>query len=112
VAETAKDDADQAVFPTMASLFGSNRFLPSASTASQCSARRPTWSTFLQLLDREELDWQGFPLDDWRARHGGAGYEARYQKPYDALLMRRPDLANLALTCENTLTAMALHRIS
>jgi len=58
----------------------------------------------LQFLDRAEGDWRYF-TDKWRKDHGEE-YSARYSKPYDALIARRPDLIHLPLTCENTHTAL------
>ena len=59
----------------------------------------------LQFLDRKETDWQYF-LDKWKTDHAGQDYVAKYAKPYDALIDRRPDIINLPLTCENTNTAL------
>jgi hypothetical protein len=58
----------------------------------------------LQFLDPEQLDWDSF-LRAWEDRHGEP-FTAKYKKPYDALIERRPDLPHLPLTCENTLRAL------
>ncbi|MEP7115554.1 MAG: neuraminidase-like domain-containing protein, partial [Ilumatobacteraceae bacterium] len=53
----------------------------------------------LKFLDPDESVWQGF-LSDWQRRHDGESYP--WGTPYDELMARRPDLAHLALTCDNT----------
>ena len=48
-------------------------------------------------------------LEKWKDEHGGEPYDGPkygYQKPFDALIERRPDLPHLPLTCENTHTAL------
>ncbi|MGK7913933.1 MAG: neuraminidase-like domain-containing protein [Prochloraceae cyanobacterium] len=77
----------------------------------------------------EALVWQNF-LNDWKAKHGSASYPFKNlteqtkfltkwrskhpgqpdpdteKTPYQVLIERRPDLPCLALTCENTHTAL------
>jgi hypothetical protein len=59
----------------------------------------------LQFLDPETHAWDHF-LTGWSERHGQQSYTAKYQKPYDALTARRPDITNIPLTCENTHTVL------
>ena len=90
-------------YPTMESLFGSLDYC-------ECEHCRSVLSPaaylvdLLQFIDPDSGVWGNF-LRHWEDGHGEA-YTARYLKPYDALVERRPDLPHLALTCENTLTAM------
>ncbi|XXY16741.1 neuraminidase-like domain-containing protein [Sorangium sp. So ce216] len=90
-------------FPTMESLFGSMDFC-------ECEHCRSVLSPaaylvdLLQLVDVEPGVWGNF-LAQWQAKHGEP-YTAKYRKPYDALVARRPDLPHLRLTCENTQTAL------
>lgn len=102
-------------FPTMESLFGSMDFC-------ECEHCRSVLSPaaylvdLLQFVDAEPGVWGNF-LAHWKATHGGhaytgnytlngQNYTGKYQKPYDALIARRPDLPHIALTCENTHTAL------
>ncbi|NEU08452.1 hypothetical protein GZH53_09040 [Flavihumibacter sp. R14] len=90
--------------PNLQQLFGSLDFC-------ECEHCRSVLSPaaylvdLLQFLDRKQTDWQYF-LDKWKTDHAGEEYEAKYTKPYDALIDRRPDLVNLPLTCQNTNTAL------
>lgn len=106
-APEGKDEAKDALikqFPTMESLFGSMDFC-------ECEHCRSVLSPaaylvdIMQFLDPEALVWENF-LADWKTRHGGDDYLAKYVKPYDALIERRPDLQHIKLTCENTNTAL------
>lgn len=104
-------------YPKLESLFGSLDFC-------ECEHCRSVLSPaaylvdLLQFLDDDPLVWSNF-LTDWKSRHGGEEYQkywnkkqggsartAAERKPYDALMERRPDLAHLPLTCENTHTAL------
>lgn len=91
-------------FPTMESLFGSMDFC-------ECEHCRTVLSPaaylvdLLQFVDVEPLIWGNF-LADWKQKHNGQDYTAKYKKPYDALIERRPDLPYIPLTCENTHTAL------
>jgi hypothetical protein len=90
-------------FPTMESLFGSMDFC-------ECDHCRSVLSpaaylvNLLQFLDPDALEW-GNILEHWNATHGSP-YAAKYKKPYDALIERRPDLPYIALTCANTKTSL------
>jgi hypothetical protein len=57
----------------------------------------------LQFVDAEPSVWDNF-LAHWEATHNNSPYP--HPKPYEVLVERRPDLAHLALTCENTHTAL------
>lgn len=91
-------------YPTMESLFGSLDFC-------ECDHCRSVLSPaaylvdLLQFLDPRGTEWSSF-LDLWKDRHNGEAYTAKYKKPYDALIERRPDLPHIPLTCENTHTAL------
>src|SRR5687768_4802630 len=91
-------------FPTMESLFGSMDFC-------ECEHCRSVLSPaaylvdLLQFVDAEPEVWGNF-LARWKDTHGGQDYTAKYKKPYDALIERRPDLPYIPLTCENTNTAL------
>ncbi len=89
-------------FPTMESLFGSMDFC-------ECEHCRSVLSPaaylvdMLQFVDPEAREWENF-LSRWKTTHGGQDYP--HPKPYDVLMERRPDLPHIALTCENTHTAL------
>ncbi len=96
-------------FPTMESLFGSMDFC-------ECEHCRSVLSPaaylvdLLQFVDTEPGVWGNF-LAQWKARHGNQDYPHKDKngipmKPYDVLIERRPDLPHIALTCENTHTAL------
>ncbi len=91
-------------FPTMESLFGSMDFC-------ECEHCRSVLSPaaylvdLLQFVDAEPEVWGNF-LAIWKATHNNQEYTAKYQKPYGALVERRPDLPHIPLTCENTHTAL------
>jgi hypothetical protein len=102
-------------FPTMESLFGSMDFC-------ECEHCRSVLSPaaylvdLLQFVDAEPGVWGNF-LALWAKNHGGHAYTGnytlnghqytgKYQKPYDALIERRPDIPYIPLTCENTNTAL------
>ncbi|WP_276968193.1 Tc toxin subunit A, partial [Desertimonas flava] len=84
--------------PTMESLFGSMDYC-------ECDHCRSVLGPaaylvdLLKFLDPDPLVWEGFTAD-WAKRHGGEPYP--HGTPYEALMQRRPDLARLALSCENT----------
>ena len=80
----------------------------SANIAARCSAQRLTWWICCDLLIRSTQEWK-LTLEDWKNKHSGKAYdglEFNFLKPYDALFLRRPDLPNLPLTCENTNTVL------
>ncbi len=102
-------------FPTLESLFSSMDFC-------ECEHCRSVLSPaaylvdLLQFVDAEPEVWANF-LARWSENHGGHAYTGpyllhgqqlvgKYKKPYDALIERRPDLPHIALTCENTHTAL------
>jgi hypothetical protein len=104
-------------YPTMESLFGSMDYC-------ECEHCRSVLSPaaylvdLLQFVDAEPAVWGNF-LAQWKETHGGAEYQADWttkpdgtvrreeeRKPYEALIERRPDLPHIALTCENTHTAL------
>ncbi len=91
-------------FPTMESLFGSTDFCDCEHCRSVLSPAAYLVD-LLQFIDPEETAWTNF-LNQWKAKHNGQSYTAKYKKPYDALLERRPDLPYIPLTCENTKTAL------
>jgi hypothetical protein len=103
VRESAKNELIKH-FPTMESLFGSMDFC-------ECEHCRSVLSPaaylvdLLQFVDAEPEVWGNF-LARWKDNHGGQDYTAKYKKPYDALIDRRPDLPYIPLTCENTNTAL------
>src|SRR5829696_7701322 len=91
-------------YPTMESLFGSMDFC-------ECEHCRSVLSPaaylvdLLQFVDAEPEVWGNF-LAHWKDTHNNEDYTTRYKKPYDALIERRPDIPQIALTCENTHTAL------
>lgn len=104
-------------YPTMESLFGSMDYC-------ECEHCRSVLSPaaylvdLLQFVDTEPGVWGNF-LAQWKEKHGGAEYQADWnkkqdgtarkdeeRKPYDALIARRPDLPHIPLTCENTNIAL------
>ncbi|MBA2520280.1 MAG: hypothetical protein H0V24_11490, partial [Chloroflexia bacterium] len=118
-----------ATFPTLTQLFGNLDFC-------DCEHCRSVFSPaayfvdLLKFLEPDDATWQRF-LQDWRDKHGDTPYpyetpeqrtafEETWQanhpdrpvpdperKPFDVLTEdRRPDLPHLALSCENTLTAL------
>ncbi|HKV08115.1 MAG TPA: neuraminidase-like domain-containing protein, partial [Thermoanaerobaculia bacterium] len=96
-------------FPTLESLFGSLDFC-------DCDHCRSVLSPaaylvdLLQFVDVEKEVWENF-LAKWKKEHGNADYPhvdagGKALRPYDVLIERRPDLANIELTCSNTHTAL------
>ncbi|SFK89248.1 hypothetical protein SAMN05216302_101960 [Nitrosomonas aestuarii] len=96
-------------FPTMESLFGSMDFC-------ECEHCRSILSPaaylvdLLQFIDPEPDEWENF-LTYWKSTHSNQTYPHQNAdgwplKPYEVLVERRPDLPHIALTCENTHTAM------
>lgn len=90
-------------FPTMEALFGSMDFC-------ECEHCRSVLSPaaylvdLLQFIDPESGTWAQF-LEYWSQTHKQE-YTSKYEKPYNALIKRRPDLPHIPLTCENTNTAL------
>jgi hypothetical protein len=91
-------------FPTLEVLFGSLDFC-------ECEHCRSVLSPaaylvdLLRFIDPDSELWDN-SLEHWRHQHNGQKYTEKYLKPYDALAARRPDLPHIALTCENTNTAL------
>lgn len=107
VTESLRDELIKQ-FPTMESLFGSLDYC-------ECEHCRSVLSPaaylvdLLQFVDPDERVWNNF-LERWRTEHNGQQYphreNAQSLRPYDVLIKRRPDIAYLQLSCENTHTAM------
>jgi len=91
-------------FPTMEALFGSMDFCACEHCQSVLSPAAYLVD-LLQFVDAEPEVWSNF-VARWKLDHDGQDYSTRYRAPYDVLLERRPDLPHIALTCENTHTAM------
>jgi hypothetical protein len=88
--------------PTMESLFGSMDFCECDHCGSVLGPAAYLVD-LLKFLDHDANVWQGF-LADWARRHNGESYP--FGTPYEELMARRPDLAHLALTCDNTNTVL------
>jgi hypothetical protein len=130
--EAAKDELVKH-FPTMESLFGSLDYCECDECQSVLSPAAYLVD-LLQFLDRDPKVWQS-TLTDWKAKHRDANGQAlpypfknsaerdaflshwhaahpgepdpdTQRTPYDVLIERRPDLPHIALTCENTNTAL------
>lgn len=91
-------------FPTMANLFGSQDYCECEHCRSVLSPAA-YFVDLLQFIDPKSEIWTHV-MNDWPASHGGSAYPHGTLKPYDVLVQRRPDLPHIALTCENTHTAM------
>jgi Glycosyl hydrolases family 18/Salmonella virulence plasmid 28.1kDa A protein len=91
-------------FPTLESLFGSLDFCACEDCQSVLSPAAYLVD-LLRFLDPPDVQWNAF-LNQWKTEHNGKNYIDQYQKPYDALVSRRPDLPHLPLTCENTETVL------
>jgi hypothetical protein len=96
-------------YPTLESLFGSMDFCECEHCRSVLSPAA-YFVDLLQFVDIENQVWANF-LAQWKATHGGQDYphkdkNGKPMKPYDVLIERRPDLPHIALTCENTHTAL------
>ena len=111
----ARQDAQSELikrFPTMEALFGSMDFC-------ECEHCRSVLSPaaylvdLLQFIEVDDKAWSAFAAR-WKEDHGheyadtyvDKSEKIKYLKPYDALTERRPDLPHIALTCENTNTAL------
>jgi hypothetical protein len=94
-------------YPTMESLFGGMDFCECEHCQSVLSPAAYLVD-LLQFLEGEPQAWANF-LDDWLARNGSpyaALFPTPFAAPYDELMRRRPDLASIPLTCENTNVAL------
>lgn len=89
-------------FPTMESLFGSMDYCECEHCRSVLSPAA-YFVDLLQFIDPESGVWENFKAN-WQRTHGGDAYP--HPNPYDVLIERRPDLPHIALTCENTQTAL------
>jgi hypothetical protein len=93
-------------FPSMESLFGNQDYCECESCRSVLSPAA-YFVDLLHYIDPDAPKWQAF-LDRWKVQHGGASYPhvdgttGKPLSPYDVLMSRRPDLATLELTCDNT----------
>ena len=117
VRQSARDEMIKH-FPTLEGLFGSLDFCDCEHCRSVLSPAAYLVD-LLQFIDREPAVWQNF-LRDWKTKHGTAPYPFRTfqafqdagspagteRTPYEILNERRPDISNIALTCENTQTAL------
>jgi hypothetical protein len=99
--------------PTMESLFGSMDYCECQDCQSVLSPAAYLVD-LLQYVDIEAQTWANTQAL-WKLTHGGNAYPYTFasgpqvgeaMKPYDVLVQRRPDLPHLALTCENTHTAL------
>lgn len=88
--------------PTMESLFGSLEFCECEHCRSVLSPAA-YFVDLMKFLDPEAKSWDGF-RQVWAQRHQGQVYP--FGTPYEELMARRPDLAHLELTCENTNTEL------
>lgn len=91
-------------FPTMESLFGSMDYCECEHCHSVLSPAAYLVD-LLQFIDADPDAWGNF-LAHWKMTHNNQEYTAKYRKPYDVLIERRPDIPNIPLTCENTNTAL------
>jgi hypothetical protein len=119
---SAENASDVIAYPTLESLFGSMDFCA-------CDHCRSILSPAAYLVDLLHFigpdpdPWTAFTAQ-WKIDHGGAPYPyadaAAWDhaggptdteiSPLEVLLSRRPDVAHLPLTCENTNTALRVHR--
>ena len=88
-------------FPTLETLFGSLDYCECEHCRSVLSPAA-YFVDLLQFLDPADFEW-GNVLSKWKT---AKGTDYPYVKPYDVLTGRRPDLVHVALTCENTNTAL------
>ena len=96
-------------YPTLESLFGSMDFCECEHCQSVLSPAAYLVD-LLQFIDIESGVWGNF-LAHWKTTHGNRDYphqdnNGNPMTPYDVLIERRPDLPYIALTCENTHTAL------
>lgn len=120
--------SDVIAYPTLESLLGEMDYCDCEHCRSILSPAAYLVD-LLMFLDRKAEDWQAF-LARWQREHGGARFpfinqdaHAAYERswneahpgrpvpsqemiPLEVLLERRPDLARLPLTCENTNTPL------
>ncbi|MGG5890092.1 neuraminidase-like domain-containing protein [Falsiroseomonas sp. HC035] len=92
-----------AAYPTLEALFGSQDFAGCEGCSSVTSPAAHLVD-LLRFLDPGDAEWGRF-LDAWKLRRG-EDYGVNFLQPFEALMRRRPDVAHLPLTCENTETAL------
>lgn len=100
VRESVRDELVKQ-FPTMEKLFGAMDFCECEQCQSVLSPAAYLVD-LLQFVDPESEVWTNF-LARWIETHE---QDYPHPKPYDVLMARRPDLPHIALTCENTHTAL------
>jgi hypothetical protein len=86
-------------FPTLAAMAGE---LPACEHCQSVLSPSAYFVDLLRLLDRPDGEWSIFK-SRYKADHQA---EYPHPKPFEVLDARRPDLAELALTCANTHTAL------
>lgn len=107
------------IYPNMEALFGSVDYCECDHARSVLSAAAYLVD-ILKMLDPSEDEWKR-RLEGWKNQHDGVPYpyrnldeideaytpgEAIPSTPYQVLIKRRPDLAKLELTSENTCTVL------
>lgn len=99
---TAALDSLRGALPSMESLFGS---LDYAQTDHARSVLGPAayLVDILRFLDPDDKVWEGF-TENWSRLNNGQEYP--FEKPFDELRHRRPDIVHLQLTRENTETEL------
>lgn len=90
--------------PTLEKLFGSVDFCACAECRSVLSPAAYLVD-LLDFLDADEEAWDA-TLAHYDRTHPGVPYPGGRDTLYDVLTARRPDLPNLALSCENTHTVL------
>lgn len=106
-AAAARDAAMQGLsdaVPTLEKLFGAVDFCACAECRSVLSPAAYLVD-LLDFLDVEPAVWEA-TLARYNSTHPDVPYPGGTDTPYDVLTQRRPDLPNLALSCENTHVAL------
>ncbi|WON73553.1 neuraminidase-like domain-containing protein [Nitrosospira sp. Is2] len=93
-------------YPTLEVLFGSVDYCECEHCKSVLSPAAYLVD-ILHFIDPKEPQW-GSQKMQWKMAQADQqnDYEPAHKKPFDALVARRPDIPNIALTCENTNTPM------
>src|SRR5207253_3393542 len=93
-------------FPTLEALFGGVDYCECEHCNSVLSPAAYLVD-ILHYIDPKEPQWTQ-QKSRWATGQADpkSDYETKYRKPFDALVIRRPDIPNIALTCENTNTAL------
>lgn len=89
-------------FPTLETLLGEQDYAECQGCQSVLSPSA-YFVDLLEFLNPDDLVWNNF-LAEWKHSHLDVPYPN--PKPFDALMLRRPDLEHLPLTCENTETVL------